>query len=315
VISPRRITLSIGLYIALVCLPAHAAQDFEISSPDQNTVRITYQLAEFSLQEVSAAGQTVTKVTLAHAQPRQELGAPELPTLTTSVSIASQGTPSLRIVSRQEREISLDLILPSLGHIDRNIDPSTVARVFGQVYSSGQVFPENVVELGRPFVLGDRRGVNLRVNPLRWDPARGVLLITEAITVEIVTAGHGGINPLPASAPTSSRAFRALHKQVFPDLASGDVQNKMDKYNVSAEQGRMLIISHDEFAPALTSFRHWKARRGIASELVLMSETDGTAAGLRQLIANKYLANTGLTWVVLVGDKAQVPTTDRKSVV
>ncbi|MHA1154459.1 MAG: C25 family cysteine peptidase, partial [Alphaproteobacteria bacterium] len=84
--------------------------------------------------------------------------------------------------------------------------------------------------------------------------------------------------------------------------------SKQLKYSAPLARGRMLIISHDAFAPALAPFRAWKARRGIATELVLMSETDGTAAGLRDLVAQKYLEASGLTWIVLVGDRNQVPT-------
>ncbi|MFT5232574.1 MAG: hypothetical protein ACI9UK_002470 [Candidatus Krumholzibacteriia bacterium] len=304
-----KLALLLGFCCVLVSLQAYAKQDFNILSSGPHSVQITYQLGALSLEKGYASGQEVTTISLANAQLHEKWGFPELPTLTASVSIASQGVPVLRIIERQEREVSTGTVMPSLGHIDRNTDPASMQREFGEVYTTGQVFPAKMVELGRPFVLGDRRGVNLRVNPVRWDSARGVLMITESITVEIVTSGQGGINELPQDAPTSSRAFRELHQQVFQDLPLDGIQDKMNKYIAPVEQGRMLIISHDEFAPALVPFRNWKAQRGIATELVLMSETSGTAEGIRQLIANRYLANTGLTWVILVGDKAQVPAT------
>jgi gingipain R len=189
--------------------------------------------------------------------------------------------------------------------VTRDIDPANLERTFGPDYGNGRIFPASVVEMGRPFLLGDSRGVNLRLNPVRWDAARGVLLVTEAITIEVTTTGTGGVNVLPTAVPVSSREFRTLRGEVLPNVTAAD---GLEKYSAPVARGRMLIISADAFAPALDSFRAWKARRGIATDLVLMSETDGTAAGLRSLVATRYQTTPGLTWLVLVGDKAQVPT-------
>ncbi len=278
---------------------------FSVHGTDPARLTVEYVLGELSLSTSTAAGQAVTVVALEGALPRQKTGFPELPTVTLSLPITAHGTPTIKIVSRREREIASARVLPSLGHVTRDIDPGTLTRFFGPVYTSHEIYPAVTVELGRPFVLGDRRGVNLRLNPVRWDAARGVLLVTEAITVEVVTAGTGGANILPDDAPASSREFGELHDQVFPRLVDTTTR---DKYSSPLARGRMLIISHDDFAPALAPFRAWKARRGIATELVLMSETDGTAADLRRLVADRYLAASGLTWLVLVGDRDQVPT-------
>ncbi len=286
---------------------ATAATGLTVTSTDPTRITVDYALGELGLTHTALAGEAVTVVALEGALSRLAAGYPELPTVATSLHISAVGTPSVRVVSRQEREVVVAPVLPSLGHVSRNIDPASLIRAFGAVYTSGQVYPAQTVELGRPFLLGDRRGVNLRLNPVRWDAARGVLLITEAITVEVITTGTGGENTLPAEAPASSREFQELHAQVFPKLASVTDGSFQQKYVAPLARGRMLLISHDALAPALAPLRQWKARRGITTELVLMSETDGTAAGLRQLVANKYHESAGLTWLVLVGDKAQVP--------
>ncbi len=275
-----------------------------VDGSDQAHITVEFDLQDLDLTLGTVSGQDVTIVTLAESQLLQIAGFPELPSLGTSLHIPAAGTPAVRVISRRERELSVAPVIPSLGHIDRNIDPGLLQRDFGPVYTSAKTYPANTVALGQPFVLGDRRGVNLRLNPVRWDAARGVLLVTEAITIEVVTTGTGGINVLPTDAPSSSREFQQLHDQVFPYLTESVAP---DKYSAPIARGRMLIVSDDAFASALTPFRDWKARRGIATDLVLMSETDGTASGLRELVAKKYLEGNGLTWLILVGDIDQVP--------
>ena len=286
---------------------AMAADGLTVSGADPARITVDYALGELGLTHTALAGETVTVVALEGALSRLEAGFPELPTVATSLHIPAVGTPVVRVVSRREREVAVAPVLPSLGHISRDIDPATLTRAFGAVYTSGEVYPLQIVELGRPFLLGDRRGVNVRLNPVRWDAARGVLLVTESITLEVTTTGTGGENTLPAATPASSREFQDLHAQVFPNFESVTDGSLQQKYAAPIARGRMLLISHDDLAPALAPLRQWKARRGIATELVLMSETDGTAAGLRQLVANKYMEAGGLTWLVLVGDKNQVP--------
>ncbi len=286
---------------------APAADGVTVSGANPGRIVVDYALGELGLTHTALAGETVTVVALEGALSRLEAGSPELPTMTTSLHIPAVGTPVVRVVSVQERELAVAPVLPSLGHVSRNVNPASLTRSFGPAYESGQVYPARIAELSRPFLLGDRRGVNLRLNPVRWDAARGVLLITEAITLEIVTTGTGGENTLPTAAPASSREFREMHSQVFPQDTIVADESLQQKYTAPIARGRMLLISHDDLAPALAPFRQWKARRGIATELVLMSETDGTAAGLRQLVADKYMTTAGLTWLVLVGDKNQVP--------
>jgi hypothetical protein len=286
---------------------ALAAPVVTVDGADPARVVVTFTPGVPTLTSGMAAGQNIVVVTIPGAVPRQETGAPELPTLASSLQIAPAGTPVYRIISHQERELATPPVLPSLGQISRDIDPTTLKRSFGPVYRDGLVFPAAVVELGRPFLLGNRRGVNLRLNPVRWDAVRGVLLVTESITIEVTTVGTGGANVLPSALPAISADFSALRGEVLVNAAAAAAA-AVDKYSAPSARGRMLIVSHDSFASALVPFRAWKARRGIATDLVLMSETDGTAAGLRSLVAARYQTTPGLTWLVLVGDKAQVPT-------
>ena len=300
--------LIVAVLAGLSALGTPAGAGVEVAGADPARISVTWVLDDLKLQAATAAGQPVTVVMLDGALPRQEAGSPELPTLATSLLIPGSGTPVLNIVSRTEHEVPCAPVLPSLGHVTRDTDPADLPRFFGPAYTADQVFPAAVAELGRPFLLGDHRGVSLRLNPVRWDAARGVLLVTDSITVEVTTTGRGGVNTLPAGIPASSAAFRALHRGVFANLPAVADGFAPDKYAAPIARGRMLVISHDSFVPALSPFLAWKAQRGIAAKVVPMSATDGTAAGVRRLIADEYLAEAGLTWVVLVGDREQIPT-------
>ncbi|MCB1184723.1 T9SS type A sorting domain-containing protein [bacterium] len=294
--------LAWGLICGGLTTTSFAGVVVESLDPARNTV--IWTLADLRLEPGLVGDVPVVAVDAAGTLPRQEAGRPELPTATVTLEIPGRGTPAFRIVSRRERAVPTPLVRPSLGHLTRDRDPGALVPEFGPVYTAGAVFPASEVELGRPFLLGDRRGVTVRLNPVRWDAARGVLLVTDALTLEIVTSGDGGENALPADAPASSAEFRAGQSRTFANVADRPLMQK----SAPLARGRMLIVSHDDFVPELASFRAWKARRGIASDVLPLSATDGTAAGLRKAIADAYLDTPGLTWVVLVGDREQLPT-------
>ncbi len=303
---PYRVIVTLLVICGGLCTTSQAS--VIVRNTDPSRITVEYSLGDLSLTQSTAAGQAVTVVSLKGAVPQQSAGYPELPAVATSVGIPAFGTPAVRIISRQERELRTAPVRPSLGQVTRDIDPGTLEPFFGPAYNSGQTYPAQTVTLGQPFLLGDQRGVNVRLNPLRWDAARGVLLITDTITIEITTTGTDGINTRPGDVPASSSEMRELQAQIFPNIemvAAGPVQ---DKYAAPVARGRMLIICDDALAPALAEFRTSKARRGIATEVILMSATDGTADGLRRLVSENYYAAPGLTWLVLVGDRSQVPT-------
>jgi hypothetical protein len=70
----------------------------------------------------------------------------------------------------------------------------------------------------------------------------------------------------------------------------------------------MLVVSDEALVPHLAGFAAWKRQCGIDVTVAAVGELGGTAAAVGQAIAARYAESAGLAWVVLVGDKAQVPT-------
>ncbi len=67
----------------------------------------------------------------------------------------------------------------------------------------------------------------------------------------------------------------------------------------------MLVITYDAFYTTMVPFVQWKNLKGIPTEMVNVS-TIGNANAIKTFISDYY--NTkGLTFVLLVGDAAQVP--------
>ncbi|MBK6898846.1 MAG: carboxypeptidase regulatory-like domain-containing protein [bacterium] len=148
----------------------------------------------------------------------------------------------------------------------------------------------------------DERGVSLRVVPFQYDAGRGVLRVLRSMTLEVVTKGGGGLNELArAAAPAVDPEFARIYRGLFANYGA-------DKYTAIGTTGRMLVVTADAYQGALAPFVAWKQQKGIPVEVITMSSVGGTATGVQSAITDRYNAGPGLTYVVLVGDIADVPT-------
>ena len=67
----------------------------------------------------------------------------------------------------------------------------------------------------------------------------------------------------------------------------------------------MLVISNSAFLSTMQPFVDWKNKRGIPTQMVSTVETGSSAAQIESYISDYYYEN-GLTFVLLVGDYAQI---------
>ena len=269
---------------------------------------LEFDLAGYDLTYMAVDGQICAQITMPDQPLRRDVGQPELPFTTRSLVVADRGQVRLEILEQEVREIQVVPVVPSRGHVLRDVDPATVVRTFGSTYRRGEIWPAEQIELGRPFILRDHRGVTVTFNPLRYDAGRGVLLVTEHLVLAVRTGGGTGANELTAPGSGSGReAFAPLYDVMFPDGGT-DVTAAGDKYLAPASRGRLLMVADGALTGALEPLVVWKRQCGIDVEVITTAEAGGTAAGISQAIADRYAETDGLTWVILVGDKAQVPT-------
>ena len=63
-----------------------------------------------------------------------ERGFPEVPMIRQALAIPDQGHVVVEVIEIETRDILIDVVKPSKGHITRNIDPATVPYTFNDIY-------------------------------------------------------------------------------------------------------------------------------------------------------------------------------------
>lgn len=266
-----------------------------------DATRVEIAIAAYGIADVAGGW---SRVTLPGCAPLQEAGYPEVPVVPVTLLIPGAGEPRLEVVAVETRDLSIAPVVPSLGHLSREVDPAALTPQAAPFYGSNAVWPADAVVLGDPFAIRHRRGVTVTVFPVRWDAGRGVAVAITRLELAVRCVGDGGRNPVA----TDKASADDLYADIYAGLFANAGADKGAGLQAPLASHRMLIVCGNGLTGAVQPFASWKRQRGLEVELVTYEEVGGTELGLRQAIAGRYHATSGLAYLILVGDVDQVPT-------
>ena len=311
----KLIILFVGLFVtAASILPSIGGMSPErqtTNAPRTDVVTITvqptgdatvlhYTIDAFTMKPVEINNKQYVTIALKGEATSLIAGAPALPSISRSIIIPNEGTTSIRVLGTSYEEYTNILVAPSKGNLLRTVNPADVPYMFGDSYTQDTWYPSVIAELQEPYYLRDFRGQVVTIHPFQYNPAQATLRFYDDITVEITPSKQIMTNSIPPSQLTKIDSdFLSLYQHHF-------VNFNVARYNPVSEQGNMLVITYDSFYNAMVPFVQWKNLKGIPTEMVNVS-TIGSATAIKTFITNYYNTN-GLTFVLLVGDSAQVPT-------
>ncbi len=239
-------------------------------------------------------------IAVGEGTPILEKGSPDLAKLATSLIIPDLAAMSFKIISSSFTDFENIEVAPSKGNLTRNINPSTVPYEYGSVYQTNAFYPGKLLELRDPHIVRDYRGQTVLIYPFQYNPVSKTLRVYYDMTVEVYQTNSNGINPL-----VKTKAFEKVDAEFNNIYASHFLNKNESKYTPVEEQGKMLVISYASFMSDMQAYVDWKNTIGIPTEMVDVASI-GNSSAIKTYISNYYNTN-GLTYVLLVGDAAQVP--------
>jgi hypothetical protein len=310
----KLIILFVGLFVTTASvLPSIGAMSPELqtitttSSDDvvitvQNSGSITtlhYTLDTFSMTPVMINDKQYVNIALGKEPTSLIAGAPDLPSISRSIIIPNAVSMNIRVVASSFTQYDNIFVAPSKGNLLRTVNPADVPYEFGDIYTQNTWYPSSIAELQESYYLRDFRGQVVMIHPFQYNPSQATLRFYNDITVEISPAQQAplsSVNQYPLSQIDND--FLSVYTHHFINFNSA-------KYEPVSEQGNMLVITYDSFYTSMIPFVEWKNLKGIPTEMVNVS-TIGNANAIKTFITDYYNTN-GLTFVLLVGDIAQVP--------
>ena len=152
---------------------------------------------------------------------------------------------------------------------------------------------------------GTMRGIqvgSLVINPVQYDAASNSLKVFNDIEVEVSYGEYDKAAAYDEFARTASVYFAPLYRQMFnwrndvyaqhPDLWQAPV--------------KMLVITDRMFENAIQEWVDWKTKKGFYMDVNYTDQIGTSASAIKSFIQTKY-AQTAPTFVIIIGDKNQVP--------
>ena len=267
----------------------------------EHGTRVEYHIHEFSMENIIIEGEEYSHIILDGGSNTLVKDMPDLPSICRSIIVPENVKMNVKIVRAQYIQYDEIAIVPSKGNLLRAIDPKDVPYEFGDIYTDNTWYPQDIAELGEPYILRDFCGQVVKITPFQYNPVQKQLRFYTDILIEIY----------PVEPDTMNEYIQYDTHQLKIDADLTDIyENQFINFNTLyaplEEHGHMLIITYDSFWSAMVPFMQWKNMKGIQTEMVKVSEI-GNATAIKNYIAQYYHTH-GLTYVLLVGDAAQVPT-------
>jgi hypothetical protein len=280
--------------------------EIHLLSSDISSTRIEVITKGFWKENIRAIdGKTESLVYTDNSTPILIKGDPDIGKLTASIAIPDQSRMIVNITEEDYIDIPGIFIIPSKGNLTRDIDPAMLPYEYGPEYLKDEFFPQVSVELRSPHIIRDVRGQVMVIYPFRYNPVKQILRICTRLVIEIQAVGEDGENQLTEGREEgeSVRAFEGIYERNFLNY---NEYRSASRYNPLEEDGNMLIIAYSSFMADMQDFVNWKNSSGIPTEMVNVTTAGSTAAAIKTYVTNYYNTN-GLTYLLLVGDAAQVP--------
>ncbi|MDM7914086.1 MAG: C25 family cysteine peptidase [Candidatus Eisenbacteria bacterium] len=296
------------LIVVLACGAAFGASqtEFRVLSSEPDHVVIEMELGDLQQIPIDADGRACLLPVLEDAPALMEAGAPELPVLRQSILIGDRANVALRVLDATYEELPLDApIVPSKGHLTRNVNPAAVPFQFGATYAKNAYFPAQEAVMYDPFVVRDFRGVVVEIRPVRYNPVLQKLEVARRMTIELAPIPGPAKNPLARSRGLTSidPEFTSIYGNLFLNWREGGGL----RYTPIPEPGRCLILTADSYYNQILPLYQWELQKGIPTILKRLSEVGSTGSQVKAYIQSLYDEPQTLTYVILVGDSGSMP--------
>ena len=293
----------------------------EITTSDFNSLRATFSYGSIESFEVSTERGTFSEIAIEGTYASGEIGSPELPASHQLLAVPFGATPQVRVLSYSMMDYDLadygiNTLLPHQPSVRKDQRPEDIEFVYNAAaYQTRSLAtaPTATIE-----VQGTMRGIrigSLVINPTSYDPVGNTLRVFNDIEVEVTFDGADLAETERMLLSTYSPYFDIVYKQMFNYRQIMDVYT--DHPDLMAYPVHMIVITPESYMSALQPWINWKTQKGFYMNVVTTAQTGSTYNAIRSYVQNLY--NTGVnqgetpTFLVLVGDVAQVPNTTGSS--
>ena len=288
------------------------------TSAEAQNVSMTGFTASFSYnsiesEQVSTERGTFSIITMENTIPAGNVGDPEVLVTHKLIAVPFGATPVVTVRNYTVNEYNLaDYGINKLYPHQASVSKSETNVKFDyneKAYTAKGFGSRPIAEVE---VMGTMRGIQvgaLQINAVSYDASRNVIRVYNDIDVEVTFENADLALTEQTLVNTYSPYFRTVYATLYNERAIRDIYDEHP--DLWAVPVKILVIANRMFETAMQPWLTWKTEKGFYMDVNYTDNIGTTANAIKTFIVNKY--NEGLqagqtpTWVIIVGDKDQVP--------
>ncbi len=272
-------------------------------------------LEGFELATAKTKNGIYSQIVVPEYYPDNNIGYPELPIMTKLIEIPENAEIKINIINFDEQIVNLNEygaeypIVPNQPSLSKNQDPNLVPfEQNNSIYSDFEYYETELVHIEYSSTMRGIRLAQLTVSPFSYDIESNILTIKNNLVVEITFENADLTKSTQNKLSKYSAAFDAAYHKIW------NYKEPANKDALSTYPIKYIIISDRMFETALEPFIEWKTKKGFIVDVQYTDVIGTSRDDIKSYIRGEYEAGTSEdpapTYLLIVGDVAQVPTFD-----
>ncbi len=146
---------------------SNSKPNVQLISDDITGTVIKIELPGFQIDEFNAEGKTYHSINLGSEAITTEVGSPEIPHFAKVLAIPNQGTISVEVLETSKPQIIKGINLPPARESWIEGKPETKYHENDELYSSSNLYPQEIVRVEEPAVFRDFRIARVSIFPYK----------------------------------------------------------------------------------------------------------------------------------------------------
>ena len=318
------LVLALGTVMALAQngrIDLRSSSRAEITNSEFTKLNATFSFGSIESIEVNTERGTFSDISMEGAFTSGDIGSPQLPAAHQMLAVPFGATPTVEVKRFSYNDYDLaaygiHTLMPRQPSMRKDQRPEDVPFAYNaNAYQTRSLAtaPEANIE-----VQGTMRGIQvgmLEIKPISYNATTNTLRVFNDIEVEIRFDGADRAETERMLLSTYSPYFDIVYQQMFNYRQIMNVYD--DHPDLMAYPVHMIVVTPEDYISTLQPWLNWKTQKGFYLNVVTTAQAGGNYNAIKTYVQDLY--NTGVsqgntpTFLILVGDVAQVPNTTGNS--
>ncbi len=284
--------LSVLLGFIFLLVPNFVLGQFKLVDDSSGNLKISFKNTDYVIKQETIAGNDYDFISTDILTSTSDVGAPNLPFLSTTIQLQNTGYPNLKIKVLKSKIIENVRIKP---YQEDDYQSYFLER---ELYSKDEFYPQEIAQISHPAILRNTRIASITLNPFRYNGAKQILEVIQEAEIEISYDNRAVLNEIYGKSIKKVEAFENLYASRI--LNYQESTSKTDYQNPTI---LYIYPSPLENNPILNNLLNWRKQEGWTVFDASTAETGSSLTSIKSYIQNAYDNwENPPAYVTLIGD-------------